>query len=42
MSVLSSFVPYMKDEEYDLPSLYWTPKLQKCSYKEIYIVGAAN
>jgi len=31
----------MKDEEYDLPSLHWIPKLHKRPYKQLYIAGAA-
>jgi len=28
-----------KDEELDLPPLYWVPKLHKCPYKQRYIAG---
>jgi hypothetical protein len=31
----------MKDEDYDLPLLYWIPKLQ-CPYKKNVIMGAAK
>jgi len=31
-----------KDEELDLPSLYWIPKLHKCPYKQRYIAGSAK
>ena len=41
-SVLSSFGLFMKYEEYDLPLLYWIPKLQKCPYKQCHMVGAVN
>ena len=41
-SVLSSFGLSMKDEEYDLPLLYWIPKLHKCPYKQCHMVGAIN
>jgi hypothetical protein len=33
-SVLCSFGISTKDEELDLPSLYWIPKLHKCPYKQ--------
>jgi len=32
----------MKDEKYDLHSLYWIPKLLKSPYKQCYIAEAAN
>ena len=38
--VLCSFST--KDEELDLPSLYWVPKLHKCPYKQPYIAGSAK
>ena len=31
-----------KDEEPDLPSLYWIPKLHKCLFKQRYIAGFAK
>ena len=37
-SVLCSFGISTKDEELDLPSLYWIPKLRKCPY----IAGSAK
>ena len=40
--VFSSFGLFMKDEEYDLSSLYWTPTLHKCPYKQCCITGAAK
>ena len=39
---LSSFGISTKKEEFDLPSLYWIPKLHKCPYKQRYIAGSAN
>jgi hypothetical protein len=41
-SVLSSFGISTKKEEFDLPLLYWIPKLHKCPYKQRYIAGSAN
>ena len=41
-SVLFSFGINVKDEECDLPSLYWIPKLHKCPYKERYIAGSSR
>jgi hypothetical protein len=41
-SVLCSFRISIKDEELDLPSLYWIPKLHKCPFKQRYIAGAAK
>jgi hypothetical protein len=38
--VLCSFGISTKDEELDLPSLYWIPKLHKCPFKQRYIAGA--
>jgi hypothetical protein len=35
-SVLYSFGIWTKDEELDLPSLYWIPKLHKCPFKQLY------
>ena len=31
-----------KDEELDLPSLYWIPKLYKCPYTQRYIAGSSK
>jgi hypothetical protein len=33
---------FNKDEELDLPSLYWIPKLHNCPFKQCYIVGSAK
>ena len=41
-SVLCSFEISTKDEELDLPSLYWIPKLHKCPFKQRYIAGSAK
>ena len=41
-SVLCSFGISTKDEELDLPSLYWIPKLHKCPFKKLYIAGSAK
>ena len=41
-SVLCSFGISTKDEELDLPSLYWIPTLHKCPFKQSYIVGSAK
>ena len=41
-SVLSSFGIFTKDEELDLPHLFWIPKLHKCPYKQRYIAGSAK
>ena len=41
-SVLYSFGISTKDEELDLPSLYWIPKLHKCPFKKLYIAGSAK
>ena len=29
------------DKNYDLPYMYWTPKLHKCPYKQRYIAGSS-
>ena len=42
MIFLSSFGVDMKDEDCDLPLLYWTPKLHKRPYKQRYIAGAVK
>jgi hypothetical protein len=41
-SVLCSFGISTKDEELDLPSLYWIPKLHKCPFNQGYIAGSAK
>ena len=41
-SVLCSFVISTKDEELDLPSLYWIPLLHTCPFKQRYIGGSAK
>ena len=41
-SVLRSFGISIKDEELDLPSLYYIPKLHKCPYKQCYTAGSAK
>ena len=41
-SVLCSFDISTKDEELDLPSLCWIPKLHKCPYKQRYIAGSVK
>ena len=41
-TVLLSFDINTKEEEADLPSLYWIPKLHKCPYKERYIAGSSK
>ena len=33
---------YYVNEELDLPSLYWIPKLHKCPFKQRYIAGSAK
>ena len=40
--VICSFGISTKDEELDLPSLYWIPKLHKCPFKQSYIAGSAK
>jgi hypothetical protein len=41
-TVLCSFGISTKDEELDLPSLYWVFKLHKYPFKQRYIAGSAN
>ena len=41
-SVLCSLGISTKDEELDLPSLYWIPKLHKCPYKHHSIPGSVK
>jgi hypothetical protein len=31
-----------KDDELDLPSLYWIPKLHKCPFKQVILLGLPN
>ena len=38
-SVLCSFGISTRDEELDLPSRYWIPKLQKCPFIQHYIAA---
>ena len=39
---LCSFGISIKDEELDLPSIYWILKLHKCPFKQRYIAGSAK
>ena len=39
---LCSFRISTKDEELDLPSLYWIPQLHKCPFKQCYVAGSAK
>ena len=41
-SVLSSFGVNTKDDDIDLPSLYWIPKLHKDPYKQLFIAGSSS
>jgi hypothetical protein len=41
-SVVCSFGISTKDEELNLPSLYWIPTLHKCPFKQRYIAGSAK
>ena len=41
-SVLCSFGVSTKDEELDLPSLYWISKLHKCPFKQRYFAWSAK
>jgi len=41
-STLRSFGISTIDEELDLPSLYWIPKLHKFPFKQRYIVGSTK
>ena len=38
----ASFEIPTKDDELDLPSLYWMPKVHKYSLKQRYIAGSAK
>ena len=40
--VLSSFGVNTKDDDIDLPSLYWIPKLHKDPYKQRFIAGSSS
>ena len=40
--VVSSFGISTKDEELDMSSLYWIPKLHKCPFKQCYISGSVK
>ena len=39
---LNSFGVHLKKDEFDLPSLYWIPKLHKNPYKERFIAGSSK
>ena len=41
-SVLENFNVKFKDEDLDLPYLYWTPKLHKSPYKQRFIAGSSK
>ena len=41
-SVLSSYGVNTKDDDIDLPSLYWIPKLHKDPYKQRFIAGSSS
>ena len=41
-SVLSSFGVSTPDDDVDLPSLYWIPKLHKDPYKQRFIAGSSK
>ena len=41
-SALSSFGVNTKDDDIDLPSLYWVPKLHKDPYKQRFIAGSSS
>ena len=41
-SVLTSFGVSTQDENVDLPSVYWIPKLHKDPYKQRFIAGSAK
>jgi len=42
MSVLSSIRISTKDDELDLSSLYWIPKIHRCPFKQHYIAGSVK
>lgn len=39
---MSSFGLLMKDDQYDIPSLYWIPTLHKGPHKQRHIVAATK
>ena len=41
-SVLETFNIHLKDDDLNLPSLYWTPKLHKSPYKQRFIAGSSK
>ena len=41
-SVINSFGISMNDKNYDLPYMYWTPKLNKCPYKQDPLCALPN
>jgi len=41
-SVLWFFGNSTKDEEMNLPSLYWIPKLHKCPFKQAMLLDLPN
>ncbi len=41
-SVLSSFNVSLVDDDCELPSMHWIPKLHKNPYKQRYIAGSAK
>jgi len=41
-SVLCLFGISTKDDELDLPLLYWIPKLYKCPFKQRYVAGSTR
>ena len=41
-SVISSFGLFTKDDNYDLLSMYWIPKLHKNPHRQGYIAGFAK
>ena len=42
LSVLISVGISNEDEELDLPSLYWIPRLHKYPYKQYYVASSAK
>jgi hypothetical protein len=41
-NVMSVFGFFVKDDEYDMLSLYWIPTLHKSPYKQHHIVAATK
>ena len=41
-SVVNSFGINVNDNNFDLPFMYWIPKLHKCPYKQRYMQGPGN